>query len=60
MVGTIWRDAEGNKFVVTYIDHNMNGSWVHYRGMHLYAEKDFSCLVDAFKQRFTQVENTQK
>lgn len=56
MVGTIWRDADGNRFVVKFIDHNMNGSWVHYQGAHLLAEKEFSCLIDAFKERFTQVE----
>lgn len=60
MIGSIWRDASGNKFVVTYVDHNMNGSWVHYQGVHLLAEKEFSCLIDAFKERFTQVENTQR
>ena len=58
MVGSIWKDAEGKEFVVTYIDHNMNGSWVHYRGTHLSTEKDFSCLIDAFKERFKRVENT--
>ena len=58
MIGTIWRDAEGNKFVVTLVDHNMEGSWVHYKGAHLLAEKEFSCLVDAFKERFTQVEQS--
>ena len=56
MVGTFWRDAEGNRFVVTLVDHNMNGTWVHYKGAHLLAEKEFNCLLDAFKQRFTQVE----
>jgi hypothetical protein len=59
MVGTVWRDASGNKFIVTFVDQNMNGTWVHYKGMHLLAEKEFSCLVDAFRERFTQVENTQ-
>lgn len=56
MIGTFWRDSDGNRFVVTLIDHNMNGSWVHYQGAHLLAEKEFTCLLDAFKERFTQVE----
>lgn len=56
MIGTFWRDSDGNRFVVTLIDHNMNGSWVHYRGAHLLAEREFTCLLDAFKERFTPVE----
>ena len=56
MVGSIWRDAEGREFEVNYVDHNMNGSWVHYTQLGF--DKQFSCLIDAFKERFTRVENT--
>ena len=53
MVGSRYKDAEGREFEINYVDHNMNGSWVHYTQVG--TDKQFSCLIDAFKERFTKV-----
>jgi len=54
MQGAVYRDATGREFEVRLIDHTPNGSWVHYRAVG--TEKEYSCLFDAFKERFTKVE----
>jgi hypothetical protein len=54
MQGTVYRDATGKKFEVRLVDHTPNGSWVHYHEVG--KEQEYSCLVDAFKERFTKVE----
>lgn len=55
MEKSIWKDANGKEFVVKFVDHNMNGSWVHYSDSQ---GKDYSCLIEAFRDRFKKVENT--
>jgi hypothetical protein len=54
MQGTIYRDATGKEFAVRLVDHTPNGSWVHYHEVG--NDQEYSCLVDAFKARFTKVE----
>ena len=54
MVGSLYKDATGKEFLVEFVDHNMNGSWVHY--IQVGTDKKFNCLVEAFKERFTKVE----
>ena len=54
MQGAVYKDATGKEFLVDFVDHNMNGSWVHYT--QLGTDKKFNCLVEAFKERFTKVE----
>jgi len=56
MVGSIYKDAEGREFEINYVDHNMNGSWVHYTQVG--TDKQFSCLIGAFIERFIKVENS--
>lgn len=51
----VWRDATGREFYVKMIDHNMHGSWVTYVDE---SGKQYNCMIDAFKERFTRVENT--
>ena len=53
MQGDIYRDAEGKIFTVQFVDHNMEGSWVHYTEVD--TGKEYSCLIDAFKERFKKV-----
>ena len=55
MQGAIYKDATGREFIVRFVDHNMNGSWVHYSDQQ---GQQYNCLIDAFKERFTKVENT--
>lgn len=52
----IYKDAQGNTFEVTFVDHTTSGSWVHYRNTK--TNQEYNCLIDAFKQRFTVIENT--
>ena len=56
MQGSIYKDATGREFKINYVDHNMNGSWVHYQEVG--TDRQFSCLIEAFKERFTKMENT--
>jgi hypothetical protein len=54
MQGAVYRDATGKEFKVRLVDHTPNGSWVHYHEVG--KDREYSCLVDAFKERFTKVE----
>lgn len=56
MQRAVYRDANGQEFEVRLVDHNSNGSWVHYRAVG--TDQEYSCLIDAFKERFTKVENS--
>jgi hypothetical protein len=55
MQGAVYKDATGREFTVRFVDHNMNGSWVHYSDQQ---GQQYNCLIDAFKERFTKVENS--
>jgi len=55
MVGSKYKDSTGKEFSVRLVDHTMDGTWVHYSDQ---TGRDYSCLIDAFKERFTKVENT--
>jgi len=57
MIGSFWRDANGKEFTIKFVDHNMNGSWVHYTDQE---GREYDCLVEAFKTRFTPVENIRR
>jgi hypothetical protein len=54
MQGAVYRDATGREFAVRLVDHTPNGSWVHYHEVG--KDREYSCLIDAFKERFTKVE----
>lgn len=56
MIETLWTDAEGNRFEVVATDHSPNGSRVYYKKVS--TDQRYDCLLDAFKQRFTRVENS--
>jgi hypothetical protein len=56
MQGSIYRDATGKEFTVKMVDHTADGSWVHYQAVS--TDQEYSCLIDAFKERFTKVEHT--
>lgn len=56
MIGSTYKDALGKEFKVTLVDHTMDGSWVHYQATD--SDKQYNCLIDAFKERFTKVEKT--
>jgi hypothetical protein len=56
MQGSIYRDATGKEFTVKMVDHTADGSWVHYQAVG--KDQEYSCLIEAFKERFTKVENT--
>jgi hypothetical protein len=54
MQGAVYKDATGKEFTVKMVDHTADGSWVHYHEVE--KDQEYSCLVDAFKERFTKVE----
>lgn len=54
-LGSVWKDSYGKEFYVKLVDHNINGSWVHYTDE---SGKQYNCTVEAFKERFRKVENT--
>ena len=56
MQGDVYRNSEGKEFTVKFVDHNMDGSWVHYT--ETATGQEYNCLVEAFKQRFTKVEKS--
>lgn len=56
MKDQLYRDASGQTFQVKFVDHNMNGSWVHYSRVG--DDHQYSCLIDAFKERFQPVEKS--
>jgi hypothetical protein len=55
MQDAIYKDATGQEFTVKMVDHTADGSWVHYQAVG--TDREYSCLIDAFKERFTKVEN---
>jgi hypothetical protein len=57
MQDAVYKDATGREFVVRFVDHTMNGSWVHYSDRQ---GQQYNCLIDAFNERFVKVENTQR
>jgi hypothetical protein len=50
----LYKDADGEQFQVLEVEPTDGGVWVHYQRMSDRAE--FSCLLDAFNDRFTEVE----
>ena len=56
MQGAVYKDATGKEFTVKMVDHTADGSWVHYQAVG--TDQEYSCLVEAFKERFTKMENT--
>jgi hypothetical protein len=56
MQGSVYKDATGKEFTVKMVDHTADGSWVHYQAVG--TDQEYSCLVEAFKERFTKMENT--
>ena len=51
-VGTHWWAGNEKRFlVVEIIDDEDDNTWVHY--INTKTEKEYSCYVDAFLQRFT-------
>ena len=53
-LNSVWRDSSGKEFYIEMIDHTADGSWIHYRAVG--TDREYSCLIDAFKERFTKVE----
>jgi hypothetical protein len=57
MQDAVYKDATGREFTVKMVDHTADGSWVHYSDRQ---GQQYNCLIDAFKERFVKVENTQR
>ena len=49
----IYTDGQGNQFKINVVDVDVGG-WVHYE--RLSDNKEFSCLLEAFHARFTELD----
>ena len=54
-VGSRWKGSDHNEFVVRAIEVEDDGTWVRY-GRHA-QDTTYSCLIDAFLHRFTEILN---
>jgi hypothetical protein len=54
-VGSRWQGSDRSEFVVRAIEVENDGTWVRY-GRHA-QDTTYSCLIDAFLHRFTQILN---
>ena len=56
MQGAVYRDAASKEFVVKLAEHTSAESWVYYQAVGTGLE--YSCLIGAFNERFTKIENS--
>jgi hypothetical protein len=56
MQGAVYKDAVGKEFVVKLVEHTPAGSWVYYQAVG--TDLEYSCLIGAFNERFTKIENS--
>lgn len=54
-IGSRWQGSDRSEFTVRGIIEEDGGVWVHY-GRHA-QDTTYSCLIDAFLHRFTEVLN---
>lgn len=55
-VGSRWWAGTNVRFKVTKIAEDTDGHiWVHYRNDKLEDSLEYSCYVEAFKQRFSEI-----
>lgn len=52
-IGSIYRSVDDKRFTVDNVITNAEGTWIFYSQ----GEQSFSCLIDAFLQRFNEVIN---
>ena len=51
--GSIYSSNNHKKFVIEKVLEDNQGTWVHYRD----DDKQYSCLIEAFLSRFTEIAN---
>ncbi len=55
-VGSRWWSGDGNKFMILGVVAQENHVWIHYRDDNGETEpKEYSCYVESFVQRFTEL-----
>jgi len=54
-VGSRWQGSDRSEFTVRDIIEEDGGVWIHY-GRHA-QDTTYSCLIDAFLHRFTEILN---
>jgi len=54
-VGSRWTDSQGREFVLDAVDKNGAETWVSYT--RVTDCTSYSCLVEAFTDRFLRIEN---
>lgn len=53
--GSRWTSNDQNQFVVLHVIDYQGNTWVHYRQDQIIEPIEYSCYVESFLQRFTQV-----
>jgi len=53
--GSKWIDADLQEFIVIGLVDTERGTWVYYRTNESQNNTEYSCLVDSFISRFTEV-----
>jgi len=54
--GSTWKDSKGVEYVIIHIIKQDGHDWVHYRNNAKTEPTEYSCYVESFLQRFTQVD----
>jgi hypothetical protein len=53
--GTRWDAGNGKTFVVLHVVEQDGNVWVHYRSDNAKENKEYSCYLESFVQRFRQL-----
>ena len=51
--GDVYSSNDHKRFVIEKILEDSQGTWVHYRD----SNRQYSCLLEAFLSRFTEISN---
>lgn len=53
--GSTWADHNDIQYMVIHVINQDGNQWVHYRNNSKTEPTEYSCYVESFLQRFTQV-----
>ncbi len=54
-VGSLWWGADGKKFMVLHVIEQEGHTWVHYRKDQKESNDEYSCYIESFLARFTEL-----
>jgi hypothetical protein len=53
--GSKWGSPDGKKFHVIHVVDVDNHTWVHYEQDNILESREYSCYIESFLQRFTEL-----